>query len=405
MTAISFQEWISGAPGARFAPLFDTDPGLVVRTQLKGRNERRLLLRHPAMEEAMVETVESGLGDPRWRGLLYVMAWGTEQEVRPLYIGMARKEGRKRPISANLAGIRTDRGKFGRWGDGSAYHIGDLSQALFKFAAYKRVEAKYQSWAATLFRRRAPPQLVEPVMLVLIPWFEDSVGPSGSVMTVAEVEKELIELASAETDGRLLNVMDVPWWATSSVAADGPPIYIPQAPTVMVQDAERLEACCEAVSGAGSVGLDVETTFIGRRLCLVQLATATVNYLIDPLALDHLSPLNEVLQDQGVEKIVHNAAFERSVFLARGVQIRGAYDTLVASRQRHGHRVQGGHSLAAVCLRELRFTLDKSVQCSDWAGRPLTPRQQRYAAADAEVLLKLGRRFKDSDTLTLPFRY
>jgi len=399
---LSLQEWLTGLPDARFVPLFDAGSDLVVRTQIKGSRERRLLRRHPAMEQAMVEVVESGLADPTWRGLLYIMAWGTEQEVRPLYIGMTRKEGRKRPISANLVGIRTDRGKFARWGDGSAYHIGDLSQALFKFASYKRVEARYRSWASTLFRRQDPPQLVEQVMLILVPWFDDSTGPSGAGGTVPQAEKELIEQATVETDGRLLNIMDVPWWMSGDPSGSVPS-YVPQSPTSLVSDARTLQQCCAALQASGPIGLDVETTLVARRLCLVQFATPTRNYLVDPLGIDDLRPLNEVLEDGRLEKVVHNAAFERSVFRARGVELRAVYDTLVASRHRHGHRVPGGHGLAAVCERELGVTLDKTAQCSDWERRPLTRDQQRYAAADAEVLLKLGRRFKDAGTLPLPF--
>ena len=402
---LGFQEWLDQQRGVRYAPLFDTTDDLDVRTHVKGRRQRRLLRRHPAMEDAMIEVVESGLSDPTWRGLLYVMAWGTEKEVRPLYIGMARREGRSRPLSSNLVNLGGDRSKFARWGDGNAYHIGDLSQALFKFASYKKVEAKYRSWAATLFEQRTPPRLLQPVMLLLIPWFDDSRAPSGKRLSVKQVETELIELATAETDGRLLNIMDVPWWTSSRVAAEGTPVYSPQAPTSTVETPEQLEACCDVLTRTNTVGFDVETTFIGRRLCLAQLATPTTNYLVDPLALPDLRSLDEVLEDERVEKIVHNASFERSVMRARGVELRAVYDTLRASRERRGYRVKGGHSLAAVCERELGYTLDKGAQGSDWTRRPLTKRQRSYAAADAEVLLKLGRRLRDGSTLKLPFTY
>ena len=42
-----------------------------------------------------------------------------------------------------------------------------------------------------------------------------------------------------------------------------------------------------------------------------------------------------------------------------------------------------------VCERELGMGLDKSSQTSDWARRPLSAEQLRYAALDAEVLLAL----------------
>lgn len=68
--------------------------------------------------------------------------------------------------------------------------------------------------------------------------------------------------------------------------------------------------------------------------------------------------------------------------------MRGVHDTMVASRQRHPDALEG-HSLKAVCERELNISLDKSQQTSDWAQRPLTLEQLEYAALDAEVLLLL----------------
>jgi hypothetical protein len=49
----------------------------------------------------------------------------------------------------------------------------------------------------------------------------------------------------------------------------------------------------------------------------------------------------------------------------------------------------GGHSLKAVCARELGIALPKDEQTSDWTTRPLTPTQLTYAALDAELLLRL----------------
>lgn len=47
--------------------------------------------------------------------------------------------------------------------------------------------------------------------------------------------------------------------------------------------------------------------------------------------------------------------------------------------------------LRAVTEAFLGCTLDKSLQCSDWDARPLSPEQLRYAAADAAVLLDIAK--------------
>ncbi len=92
-------------------------------------------------------------------------------------------------------------------------------------------------------------------------------------------------------------------------------------------------------------------------------------------------------------KVIHNASFERRVLARIGIELDGVFDTLEASRRRHGVDAPGGHSLATVCERELGLVLEKSAQLSNWSKRPLEPDQLRYAALDAEVLLALHDRF------------
>jgi hypothetical protein len=202
---MNLSTWFPTVPGHRFVPLFDSDESLVVRTRLHGK-EKTLLLRSPEMEEAVVECVELGLSDPRWEGLLYVMGWGSGPSFRPLYVGKAERRGVKNEVSANVARIRTNRHMFARWGDGVAYHIGDLSHALFGFKAYREPTQKYKRWASVLFDGFDPPRLKEPVSLYLAPWVEGSTGPSGLSGSLPAVEKEVIALASVQFADCLLNV-------------------------------------------------------------------------------------------------------------------------------------------------------------------------------------------------------
>jgi len=154
-----------------------------------------------------------------------------------------------------------------------------------------------------------------------------------------------------------------------------------------------LEGVIDELLAEQVVGLDVETTLKEHDLCLVQLSGARFTALIDPLAISDLAPLKRLLSSTQVVKAIHNASFERRVLGAVGLPLEGVFDTLSASRALRGYRVLGGHTLEAVCARELEVLLDKSEQLSDWQWRPLTARQRAYAARDAEVLLGLYRVF------------
>ncbi len=200
---ISLPTWLTYNAAGSSAPLFD-ESGLVVSTFF--RNGLCKLRRHPDFDRLMIEKVERGVAQPNWQGLVYVMHWQRHGEILPLYIGKTEKRGVTQELSFNVARIRSNQHAFGRWGYGLAYHIGDLSHAMFGGEAYVKPSAKYRRWAGRLFRSAQPPLLHERVFVALIDWESGDRGPSGMECTVASAEKELIALASALYAGILLNV-------------------------------------------------------------------------------------------------------------------------------------------------------------------------------------------------------
>ena len=211
-------------------------------------------------------------------------------------------------------------------------------------------------------------------------WLTGAVGEGAS-----EVERMPASLQ------RALQTARGPSAEVAATADDGRTAYPrPTLPVRWVRDDAGLAAACAALRSESAVGLDVETTLGTNRLCLVQIAGAGAVTLIDPFEVTDFAPLAELVADGSVTKIIHHADFEREVLGGLGMRIEGVYDTLVASRERHGREVEGGHSLKAVCRRELGMELDKAMQTSDWTLRPLTERQVAYAAVDAEVLLGLA---------------
>ncbi|MFC4170284.1 hypothetical protein [Teichococcus aestuarii] len=120
-----------------------------------GRDGRPMLQRSAAMEAMVIDTVEALLaatpGDAE--GLLYVMHYLSAQDcVVPLYIGKAGRHGRAGTVvSANVMTIRSNAGRFARWGYNYAYHMGDLSAAALPNHAANKLQPKYVRWARRLF--------------------------------------------------------------------------------------------------------------------------------------------------------------------------------------------------------------------------------------------------------------
>ena len=169
----------------------------------------------------------------------------------------------------------------------------------------------------------------------------------------------------------------------------------PKKPVRMILGQKALESVAGELLREEAVGLDVETTLtVDSSLCLMQFSLSAYNAVIDPFETASLEPLREVLESRRPIKIIHNAPFERGVLGRYGFSINGVYDTLSVSRSLRGRRLGGGHNLGAVCRRELGIGLNKVLQRSDWARRPLSREQLKYAAMDAEVLLDLYRLFR-----------
>ncbi len=162
----------------------------------------------------------------------------------------------------------------------------------------------------------------------------------------------------------------------------------PSLPIVWVRTPEELADVCGRLATEPFVALDVETTLTDQELCLVQLGTPEASYLVDPFTVGDLAPLKAVLESPAVEKVIHNAQFERSVLGKLGIGIENVLDTLVVSRKRRG-TLGAGHSLRAVVRRELDLVVDKGCQTSDWTRRPLSAEQETYAALDVELLVRL----------------
>jgi len=156
-----------------------------------------------------------------------------------------------------------------------------------------------------------------------------------------------------------------------------------------VETAGDLAALITAVRREPRVAMDTEAASFHRyrdRIYLLQLSTSTTTALIDPLAIDDLTPVGGLLADSDVEKVFHDADYDLRV-LDRdyGFPATRLFDTRIAA-QLAGEPAIG---LAALLEKYVGVKLDKEHQKADWSLRPLTASMLAYAAADTQYLLAL----------------
>ncbi len=165
-------------------------------------------------------------------------------------------------------------------------------------------------------------------------------------------------------------------------------------PFTLITTEAALEEALGAISRHQVIGIDTETTSLDPfrgRVRLIQLATPDQTFVVDLFqlpAFEHRG-LRELLSFDQPIKAFHNAKFDVKMLLHHfDVEVRGLFDTYLASQLIGAGRAEGGHGLAAVSDRHLGELVDKSMQLSDWSG-PLSDGQYEYAAKDAALMLPL----------------
>ncbi len=157
----------------------------------------------------------------------------------------------------------------------------------------------------------------------------------------------------------------------------------------LLTDRAALEALAARLSGAPRIAFDTEGASFHRytdRVYLVQMSSDAETALVDPLAISDLAPIGELLADERIEVVFHDADYDLRV-LDRDYRFRARriFDTRIAA-QLLGEPAIG---LAALLEKYRGVKIDKKLQRADWSRRPLPPDMIAYAAADTMHLLAL----------------
>ena len=153
--------------------------------------------------------------------------------------------------------------------------------------------------------------------------------------------------------------------------------------------ADSAGALLDSIADVREIALDTEGASFHRfvdRIYLLQLSTANLSAIIDPLPTGPLPGLGKLVEDPNVEVIFHDADYDlRLLRQDYGWHATHLFDTRIAA-QLLGIKSFG---LAALLEKFFDVRLDKKHQRADWSMRPLTDDMLDYAAQDTRYLLDL----------------
>ena len=161
-------------------------------------------------------------------------------------------------------------------------------------------------------------------------------------------------------------------------------------PAELIDTEAALLNALPRLAAGGPWALDTEFMRVDTyypRLCLLQIATPALAVCIDPLAVRDLSPLDEALRDPTFPKLMHAAKQDLEALSVQGNhRVSPVRDTQIAASLL-GLPEQVGYAWLVEHFHGI--VLDKSQTRTDWAQRPLTEAQRRYATQDVVHLLSL----------------
>ncbi|MDP7537481.1 MAG: ribonuclease D [Methylococcales bacterium] len=168
---------------------------------------------------------------------------------------------------------------------------------------------------------------------------------------------------------------------------------------------EKLAVLCQDLAGAPWLALDTEflreKTYYSK-FCLLQIATPSLVACVDPLALETIDNLLDIIYNPEVVKVFHSARQDLEIFYhLRGSLPTPVFDTQVAAPLL-GFQDNPGYAMLVSSW--LNVNLTKEHTRTDWSSRPLSEGQIAYAADDviylAEIYQRMLKKLTDLGRLT-----
>ena len=161
-----------------------------------------------------------------------------------------------------------------------------------------------------------------------------------------------------------------------------------------VDSPQKLDKMIMALTKEPIIAVDTESNSLyayQERVCLIQFSIPERDFLLDPLAVNDLSPLAPLFASTKTEKIFHAAEYD-IIMLNHdfGFEFSNLFDTMVAARIL-GWKAVG---LGSILKNQFGIQVEKKYQRANWGRRPLPPEMLTYAQLDTHYLIALRDRIK-----------
>ena len=159
---------------------------------------------------------------------------------------------------------------------------------------------------------------------------------------------------------------------------------------LFIDTPDKLQRLADDIASQEWLALDTE--FLRERtyrpeLCLLQIATPEIVACVDPLALDSIDPILDIIYKPGIIKILHAASQDLEIFYWLRKEVpANLFDTQIAAPLL-GYQEQIGYG--NLVGEVLGVSLSKSHSRADWTRRPLPKQQVQYAADDVIYLARM----------------
>ncbi len=169
-----------------------------------------------------------------------------------------------------------------------------------------------------------------------------------------------------------------------------------QGPIRVIDDEQAIAEACTVLHRTAVIGFDTETrpsfrAGVSYRVALLQLSTPTEAFLFRLNRIPLAKPLIDLLEDGAVKKIGASIDGDlRALHRLRHFREKGFVD-LQSIVPRWGIEEKSVRKMSAIVLGK---RVSKAQRLSNWEAQSLTEKQQRYAATDAWVCIRIYDRLR-----------